>query len=87
MTKGADMRVAFIAFLGAIGGLVVGGAVAFSPGSRGINVFKPGNFEGYAAMIAFFVCSPIGALVGGFVGTVWAGTTASRARLHIEPDR
>jgi hypothetical protein len=81
------MRVAFLVVLGAIGGLIVGGAVGFLTGVAWINIFKPGNFEGYAAMTVFFVFTPIGAMVGRFVGALWAGTAASRAHLHIERDR
>jgi hypothetical protein len=77
----------FFAFLGAIGGLVLGGAVGLSAGIAWINIFEPGNFEGYAAMMVFFVVTPIAAMVGGFAGAIWAGTAGSEARLHIEPDR
>lgn len=81
------MRVAYIASLGAIGVLIVGGAAGLLVGIAWINFFGPGNFEGYVAMIVCFVFIPIGALLGGFIGAVWRSTARSRARPQIKPER
>jgi hypothetical protein len=80
------MRVAVSVVLGAIGGLVVGGALGLLAGIAWMNIFNPSNFEGYAATMVFFMFAPLGAIIGGPIGAIWAGVAASRARLRIKRD-
>jgi len=81
------MRIVFFAILGGIGGLAVGGALGLLAGIAWINIFNPSNFEGYAATMVFFAFGPIGAVIGGLFGAIWAGAAASRTRLRIERRR
>jgi sodium--glutamate symport carrier gltS len=80
------MRIVVVAILGSIGGLIVGGTLGLLTGIAWINIFKPSEFEGYASMMVAFVVTPFGAVMGGLIGAIWAGTAAYRARLRIERD-
>lgn len=80
------MRIVIVAILGSIGGLVVGGALGLLTGIAWTNIFNPSNFEGYAATIVFFTFAPLGAIIGGLIGAIWAGAVASRTRLRIKRD-
>jgi Na+/glutamate symporter len=80
------MRVVVVAILGCIGGLFVGGTLGLLTGIAWINIFNPSNFEGYAATMVFFIFAPLGAIIGGLIGAIWAGAAASRAQLHIKRD-
>lgn len=80
------MRVVFFAMLGAIGGVIVGGALGILAGIAWVNIFDPSNFEGYAATMVAFAFTPLGAIIGSLIGAIWAGAAASRTRLRIERD-
>lgn len=78
------MRTFILAALGTIAGLILGAAVGILAGLVWTSIFKTSDFEGYSAMLVFFTFGPIGAVLGGLTGAIWAAYAASRKRLHIE---
>jgi len=80
------MRTALFAFLGAIGGLLLGAAIGVLTGLAWVTVFKTSNFEGYSGMLVFFGFAPGGAIIGGFIGAIWAAFAASKSRLQMEDE-
>lgn len=87
MKGSTGMRIIFFAILGGIGGLTVGGVLGLLAGIAWANIFNPSNFEGYAATMIFFAFGPIGAVLGGLLGMIWAGAAAARTRLRLERHR
>lgn len=78
------MKTFFLAALGTIAGLILGAAVGILVGLAWTSIFKTTDFEGYSAMLVFFTFAPIGAVLGGLIGAIWAAYAASRKRLRIE---
>lgn len=78
------MKTFFLAALGTIAGLILGAAVGILAGLAWTSIFKTTDFEGYSAMLVFFTFAPIGAVLGGLIGAIWAAYAASRKRLRIE---
>jgi len=80
------MKAIVLAALGTVVGLILGVALGILAGIAWVSIFKTTDFEGYSAMLVFFTFAPIGAVVGGLVGAVWAAYVASRARIRMEND-
>lgn len=78
------MKTFFLAALGTIAGLILGAAVGILAGLAWTSIFKTTDFEGYSAMVVFFTFAPIGAVLGGLIGAIWAAYATSRKRLRIE---
>ncbi|MGD9839303.1 MAG: YMGG-like glycine zipper-containing protein [Afipia sp.] len=80
------MKTVLIAALGTIAGLILGAALGILAGVAWTSIFKTTDFEGYSAMLVFFTFAPIGAVLGGLTGAIWAAYAASRKRLRMESE-
>jgi Na+/glutamate symporter len=80
------MKTIVLAALGTVFGLVLGSALGILAGIAWVSIFSTTDFEGYSAMLVFFTFAPVGAVVGGLTGAIWAAYTASRARIRMEGD-
>ncbi len=78
------MKTFFLAALGTIAGLILGAAAGVLAGIAWTSIFKTTDFEGYSAMLVFFTFAPVGSVLGGLIGAVWATYAASRKRLRME---
>lgn len=83
---GDMMKTTVLAALGTVVGLILGVALGILMGIAWISIFKTTDFEGYSAMLVFFTFAPIGAVLGGLIGAIWAAYAASRARIRMEGD-
>ncbi|MEH2475413.1 ABC-type antimicrobial peptide transport system permease subunit [Nitrobacteraceae bacterium AZCC 2161] len=72
------MKIALLAVLGLVLGLLGGAALGIGAGIAWVELFKTSNFEGYSGMLVFFTFMPIGALLGGVAGAVLFGVIAAR---------
>ncbi|MEH2479168.1 ABC-type antimicrobial peptide transport system permease subunit [Nitrobacteraceae bacterium AZCC 2146] len=72
------MKIALLAALGLVLGLLGGAALGIGAGIAWVELFKTSNFEGYSGMLVFFTFMPIGALLGGVAGAVLFGVIAAR---------
>ena len=69
------MKIALLALLGAFLGALGGGAIGIVAGIGWIELVKTANSE---AMLVFFTCMPIGALLGAAGGAILFGVMAAR---------
>lgn len=83
---GDMMKTIVLAVLGIVVGLVLGVALGILMGIAWVSVFNTTDFEGYSAMLVFFTFAPVGAVLGGLIGAIWAAYAASRARIRMESD-
>lgn len=80
------MKTVVLAAFGTIAGLILGAAVGILAGIAWINLASTGDFEGQSAMLVFFTFAPIGSVLGGLTGAIWAGFVAARSRIRMEGD-
>jgi hypothetical protein len=84
--NGGIMKTVVLAAFGTIAGLILGAAVGILAGIAWINLASTSDFEGQSAMLVFFTFAPIGSVLGGLTGAIWAGFVAARSRIRMEGD-
>jgi hypothetical protein len=72
------MKIALLAMLGFLLGLIGGAVLGIGAGMAWIEIFKTSSFEGYSGMLVFYSFMPVGALIGGIGGALFLGITAAR---------
>jgi hypothetical protein len=72
------MKIALLAALGLLFGLIGGAVVGVGAGIAWVEFFKTSGFEGYSGMLVFFTFMPVGAMIGGLAGAVLFGVMAVR---------
>jgi len=72
------MKIALLALLGLILGVLGGAALGIGAGLAWIEIFKTTDFEGYSGMLVFFTFMPLGAMIGGLGGALLFGLLAFR---------
>lgn len=80
------MKTIVSAALGTVVGLILGVALGILMGIAWVSVFKTTDFEGYSGMLVFFTFAPVGAVLGGLIGAIWAACAASRTRIRMESE-
>jgi hypothetical protein len=64
------MKVALLAVLGLVLGLLGGAALGVGAGLAWVEIFKTTNFEGYSGSLVFLTFMPLGAAIGGIGGAL-----------------
>jgi hypothetical protein len=59
------MKIALLALLGLVLGVLGGAALGIGAGLAWIEIFKTTRFEGDSGMLVFFTFMPLGAVIGG----------------------
>ena len=72
------MKIALLALIGLLLGLLAGAVIGVGAGLAWITVFRTSGFEGYSGMLVFFTFMPIGSIVGGLAGAIGLGMIAGR---------
>jgi len=72
------MKIALLAMLGLLLGLIGGAALGIGAGMVWVEIFKTSSFEGYSGMLVFFTFMPLGAMIGGLGGALFFGIAAAR---------
>ena len=72
------MKIALLALLGLILGVLGGAALGIGAGLAWVEIFQTTDFEGYSGMLVFFTFMPIGAILGGLGGAFLFGLLAFR---------
>ena len=81
------MKIALLALLGLVLGVLGGGAPGIGAGGAWIEIFKTTSFEGDSGMLVFFTFMPLGAVIGGLGGALAFGVMAIRdAEIAIEKE-
>ena len=81
------MKIALLALLGLVLGVLGGAALGIGAGLAWIKIFKTASLEGDSGMLVFFTLMPLGAVVGGLGGALAFGVTAIRdAEIAIEKE-
>ena len=81
------MKIALLALLGLVPGVLGGAALGIGAGLAWIEIFKTTSLEGDSGMLVFFTFMPLGAVVGGLGGALAFGVTAIRdAEIAIEKE-
>ena len=81
------MKIALLALLGLVLGVLGGAALGIGAGLAWIEIFKTTSFEGDSGMLLFFASMPLGAVVGGLGGALAVGVMAIRdAEIAIEKE-
>jgi hypothetical protein len=81
------MKIALLALLGLVLGVLGGAALGIGAGLAWIEIFKTTSLEGDSGMLVFFTFMPLGAVVGGLGGALAFGVTAIRdAEIAIEKE-
>jgi hypothetical protein len=81
------MKIALLALLGLVLGVLGGGALGIGAGLAWIEIFKTTSFAGDSGMLVFFAFMPLGAVVGGLGGALAFGVMAIRdAEIAIEKE-
>ena len=81
------MKIALLALLGLVLGVLGGAALGIGGGLAWVEIFKTSNFEGYSGMLVFFTFMPLGAVIGGLGGALLFGVIAIRdAEIAIEKE-
>ncbi len=79
------MKIALLALLGLVLGVLGGAAIGIGAGLAWVEIFKTSSFEGYSGMLVFFTFMPLGAAIGGLGGAAVFGVIALRdAEIAIE---
>ena len=79
------MKIALLALLGLMFGLLGGAALGIGAGLAWVEIFKTTDVEGYNGMLVFFTFMPRGAVIGGLGGALLFGLIAARdAKIAIE---
>jgi hypothetical protein len=82
------MKIALLAVLGLILGVLGGAALGIGAGLAWVEIFKTTDFEGASGMLVFFTFMPIGAMIGGLVGAFGFGVVAFRdSEIAIEREQ
>ena len=71
------MKIALLALLGLVLGVLGGAALGIGAGLAWIEIFKTTSFEGDSGMLVFFFM-PLGAVIGGLGGALAFGVMAIR---------
>ena len=81
------MKIALLALLGLVLGVLGGAALGIGAGLAWIEIFKSTSLEGDSGMLVFFTFMPLGAVVGGSGGALAFGVMAIRdAEIAIEKE-
>jgi len=72
------MKIALLAVLGLILGMLGGAALGIGAGLAWVEIFKTTDFEGASGMLVFFTFMPLGAMIGGLGGAFLFGLMAFR---------
>jgi hypothetical protein len=81
------MKIALLALLGLVLGVLGGAALGIGAGLAWVEIFKTNSFEGYSGTLVFFTFMPLGAVIGGLGGALLFGVMAIRdAEIAIEKD-
>jgi len=81
------MKIALLALLGLVLGVLGGGALGIGTGLAWVEIFKTTSLEGDSGMLVFFTFMPLGAVVGGLGGALAFGVMAIRdAEIAIEKE-
>jgi len=81
------MKIALLALLGLVLGVLGGGALGIGAGRAWIEIFKTTSFEGDSGMLVFFTFMSLGAVIGGLGGALAFGVMAIRdAEIAIEKE-
>jgi hypothetical protein len=72
------MKIALLAFLGLILGILGGAALGIGAGLAWVAIFQTTDFEGYSGMLVFLTFMPVGAMIGGLCGALLFGLLAYR---------
>ncbi len=81
------MKIALLALLGLVLGVLGGAALGIGAGLAWIEIFKTTSLEGDSGMLVFFTFMPLGAVVGGLGGALAFGVMAIRdAKIAIEKE-
>ena len=72
------MKIALLAVLGLILGVLGGAALGIAAGLAWVEIFKTTDFEGASGMLVFFTFLPLGAILGGLAGAFGFGLMAFR---------
>jgi len=72
------MKIALLALLGLVLGVLGGAALGIGAGLAWIEIFKTTSLEGDSGMLVFFTFMPLGAVVGGLGGALAFGVMAVR---------
>jgi hypothetical protein len=75
---GIFMKIALLALLGLILGVLGGAALGIGAGLAWVEIFQTTDFEGYSGMLVFFTFMPVGAILGGLGGAFLFGLLAFR---------
>ena len=79
------MKIALLALLGLVLGVLGGAALGIGAGLAWIEIFKSTSLEGDSGMLVFFTFMPLGAVIGGLGGALLFGVMAIRdAEIAIE---
>ena len=81
------MKIALLALLGLVLGVLGGAALGIGAGLVWIEIFKTTSLEGDSGMLVFFTFMPLGAVIGGLGGALAFGVMAIRdAEIAIEKE-
>ena len=81
------MKIALLALLGLVLGVLGGAALGVGAGLAWVEIFKTSSFEGYSGMLVFFTFMPLGAAIGGLGGALLFGVIAMRdAEIALEQE-
>ena len=81
------MKIALLALLGLVLGVLGGAALGIGVGLAWIEIFKTTSLEGDSGMLVFFTFMPLGAVIGGLGGALAFGVMAIRdAEIAIEKE-
>ena len=72
------MKIAILALLGLVFGVIGGAALGIGAGLAWTEIFKTTDFEGYSGMLVFFTFMPIGIIAGAVLGAAGLVFLASR---------
>ena len=82
------MKIALLAFLGLVLGMLGGAALGIGAGLACVAIFQAPDFEGYGGMLVFLTFMPVGAMIGGVCGGLLLGLLAYRDNaIAVERER
>ena len=82
------MKIALLAVLGLILGMLGGAALGIGAGLAWVEIFKTTDFEGASGMLVFFTFMPLGAMIGGLGCALLFGLLAFRdSEIAIEREQ
>ena len=81
------MKIALLALLGLVLGVLGGAALGIGAGLAWVEIFNITSAEGDSGMLVFFTFMPLGAVIGGLSGALLFGVMAIRdAEIAIEKE-